>query len=107
MRVGRASSGRPHSGRRTASVAVLSMVAAGAVAGLPSPAAAAPSARVTVLSSAADQVTGGDARIRVELPPGLRDKARVLLNGEDVTGQLSADGGALEGVISGMDVGEN
>jgi hypothetical protein len=84
------------------------MVAAGVVAGVQVPAAAAPTARVTVLSSAADQVTGGDARIRVDLPPGLRDKARVLLNGEDVSSGLADDGsGALEGVISGMTVGEN
>jgi hypothetical protein len=84
------------------------MVAAGVVAGVQAPASAAPSARVTVLSSAADQVTGGDARIQVDLPPGLRDKARVLLNGDDVTGQLAPnDSGALEGVIGGMDLGEN
>jgi hypothetical protein len=100
--------GRIRAGRAIASAAVLTMVAGGVVAGLQSTAAAAPSARVTVLSSAADQVTGGDARIRVDLPPGLQGKARVLLNGGDVTAALSKNAtGALEGVITGMTDGEN
>jgi Tannase-like family of unknown function (DUF6351) len=95
-------------GRRRAAVLVLSLTAAGLAAGVSSPASASPAARVTVLSSAPDQVTGGDARIRVDLPPGLRDKARVLLNGDDVTKQLSENrDGALEGVLTGLEVGAN
>lgn len=90
---------------RAAAVA-LAMVGAGAVVSMGT-AEAAPAARITVLSSAPDQVTGGDARIAVDLPPGLRGKARVLLDGDDVTGQLSPTDGGLEGVVSGMDVGEN
>ena len=86
----------------------MALVAAGAVTGVSSPASAAPVARVTVLSSAPDQVTGGDARIRVDLPPGLLGKARVLLDGDDVTGELAKNSsGALEGVVTGMQVGAN
>lgn len=60
-----------------------------------------------MLSSAPHQVTGGDARVRVDLPKGLRDKARILLNGADVTAQLATSGASLEGVVSGMRLGEN
>jgi hypothetical protein len=95
-------------GRRRAVLTALALIGAGAVTGTATPATAAPPARVTVLSSAPDQVTGGDARIRVTLPPGLRGKARVLLNGDDVTRQLADTGdGALEGVVTGMGLGAN
>lgn len=93
---------------RVLSLVALPAVVAGAlVTGASAPAGAASAPRITVLSSAPHQVTGGDARVRVDLPKGLRDKARVLLNGADVTAQLEASGASLEGVVSGMGLGEN
>jgi hypothetical protein len=55
-----------------------------------------------VLSSRADQVTGGDALVRVR-PAG----ARVTLNGVDVTGRLTADGNARTGLLTGLRDGAN
>jgi hypothetical protein len=64
--------------------------------------------RIEVLSSAPDMVTGGDARIRVHIPQALRDRAVLLLNGDAVTASLAPAGdGVLEGVVSGMHLGEN
>ncbi|HEX6248792.1 MAG TPA: DUF6351 family protein [Nocardioidaceae bacterium] len=71
-------------------------------------ASADPAYRIHVLSSSPDLVTGGDARIAVDLPPGVRDKAVVRLNGADVTEQLRPRaGGGLEGVVDGMVIGDN
>ncbi len=69
---------------------------------------AAPAYRIEVLSSSPDLVTGGDARISVDLPRGVRGKAVVRLNGDDVTDMLSPQpDGSLEGVVDGMELGEN
>jgi hypothetical protein len=64
---------------------------------------------ISVLSGAPDQVSGGDARLRVELPPDADPSAVTLsLNGTDVTGSLAVtEDGALEGVVSGLQEGEN
>src|SRR3954471_10178447 len=63
--------------------------------------------RISVLSSRTDQVSGGDALVRVRAPRGLLGRLRVLRNGEDVTDELQARDGALEGVLDGLRVGAN
>jgi hypothetical protein len=63
---------------------------------------------IEILSSAPDQVSGGDALVRVEFPgKKVKQRARVLLNGMDVTSQLHEEDGALVGVVTGFVVGEN
>ena len=92
---------------------VLFVVAAMVLAVLP--AGAAPKAgstrsySISVLSSPAHLVSGGDARLAVDVPPGNLDRARVLVNGEDVTDAFRVVPGTtmLEGVVDGLAVGEN
>jgi hypothetical protein len=63
---------------------------------------------ITVLSSAPDQVTGGDARIAVELPPGIPPAhVRVHVGTRDVTDAFVRDGRRLEGVVDGLELEEN
>jgi Tannase-like family of unknown function (DUF6351) len=85
-------------------------IAALAVTGLV-PAAAGAHGRqavhIDVLSSRPDQVSGGDALVRVQAPPGLLHRLRVERNGEDVTSALQARHGGLTGVIGGLAVGAN
>ncbi len=63
--------------------------------------------KLSVLSSPKQFVSGGDARIHIAAPPGLRDKLELLLDGKhlDATLQQTPDG--LEGVIRGLKVGDN
>ncbi|MFL6118552.1 DUF6351 family protein [Actinophytocola sp.] len=64
--------------------------------------------RVEVLSGPAKYVSGGAARIRVDVPRSVALGAvRVALNGDDVTGDLAPAGHTLEGVLRGMPVGAN
>jgi hypothetical protein len=58
---------------------------------------------VSVLSSRADQVSGGDALIRVDT----RRPVRVLLNGADVTDAFERSGDALVGLVDGLRLGSN
>ena len=71
------------------------------------PSDAAMTVKLSVLSSAPEFVSGGDARIHVRAAPGLRDKLVLLVNGEpvDVTLKEVADG--LEGVVTGLRNGSN
>ena len=62
---------------------------------------------VDVLSSRADQVSGGDALVRVEGPRGRLDDVRVLRNGSDVTDAFALDDGALVGLVAGLRLGRN
>ena len=62
---------------------------------------------VDVLSSRADQVSGGDALVRVEGPRGRLDDVRVLRNGGDVTDAFELDDGALVGLVDGLELGRN
>ncbi len=63
---------------------------------------------IEVTSSPADQVSGDDARLRLNVPPGLADKLAVLVNGEDQTDHFSEIGtGVLEGVVDELDLGRN
>ena len=73
---------------RTAIAAVTGL----AVAALTAAPAAAHSIDISVLSSRADQVSGGDALVRVDAPRGLLDKLAVLRNGDDVTDAFRRDG---------------
>ncbi|HEX6877937.1 MAG TPA: DUF6351 family protein [Nocardioidaceae bacterium] len=64
---------------------------------------------IEVLSNRADLVSGGDALVSVDLParvaPG---QVRVYLADQDVTQQFAArPNGRFEGLLSGMQVGEN
>ncbi len=65
---------------------------------------------LSVLSSRPDQVSGGDALVRVDVPHTVPlHQVTVLRNGEDVTAAFApaADGRALEGLVEGFDVGDN
>jgi hypothetical protein len=63
---------------------------------------------IEILSSAPDQVSGGDALVRVGFPGDLvKPDAVLLLNGVDVTGSLAPDAGDLVGVVEGFVLGEN
>ncbi|MET1004411.1 MAG: DUF6351 family protein [Propionibacteriaceae bacterium] len=59
---------------------------------------------IEVVSSRPDAVTGGDARIRVLLPPAVDPaEVRVTLGDRDVTASLRAGDGQLEGVLTGLE----
>src|SRR5215217_1788630 len=90
---------------RRAAIAVATALAAAATI-LAAPAAA-ESIDLTVLSSRPDQVSGGDALVRVDAPRGLLGKLVVLRNGEDVTEAFSRRGDALVGLVDGFQNGEN
>lgn len=65
--------------------------------------------QLSVLSSPANYVSGGDARIGVRAAPGLHDKVELWLNGSRLNGVQFQHKGShqLEAVISGLQVGEN
>src|SRR5918996_132431 len=75
-----------------------------AAAALAAPAAA-HDVDIDVLSSRSDQVSGGDALIRIEArrPHDLR----VLSNGAEVTGAFEPEGRALVGLVDGLRLGRN
>lgn len=59
-----------------------------------------------VLSNRADLISGGDALIDIEVANP--DGARVLLNGQDVTGQFTLmEAGQLRGLVTGLALGDN
>lgn len=65
---------------------------------------------VEVVSSAPDQVTGGDARLHITLPSGFPfEQIKVLVNGEDMAIRFSAIPGTqtYTGLVDGLLVGEN
>ena len=66
---------------------------------------------LSVVSSPAEYVSGGDARIEVAVPDGTALSAvDVTLNGADVTSSFGADpegNHQLEGVVSGLPLGES
>ncbi len=63
--------------------------------------------RLQVLSSAPQWVSGGDARIELQAPRALHASLQLWLNGQPIKHTLVADGDRLEGVISGLALGEN
>jgi hypothetical protein len=63
---------------------------------------------IEILSSAPGQVSGGDALVRVGFPGRkVKPRARLFLNGVDVTASLSPAGGDLVGVVDGFVEGDN
>jgi hypothetical protein len=64
---------------------------------------------ITVVSSPAEYVSGGDARVEVAVPDGTAlSSVKVTLNGADVTSSFGPDpegGNQLEGVVSGLPLG--
>jgi hypothetical protein len=79
-----------------------------AIGALAAPSAAdAHAVRIDVLSSRPDQVSGGDALVRVQAPRGLLAKVHVERNGADVTGAFAQRDGALVGLVDGFRVGRN
>ncbi len=65
------------------------------------------SVQLRVLSSAPQFVSGGDARIAIRAPRGLRDKLELQLNGRVVRTALQTTEDGLEGVLSGLRLGHN
>jgi Tannase-like family of unknown function (DUF6351) len=67
--------------------------------------------RIETLSGPARYVSGGVARVRVEVPRSLPlDRTRVTVNGEDVTAAFVRDdraSHAIEGVLRGLPLGES
>jgi hypothetical protein len=62
---------------------------------------------VSVLSSRADQVSGGDALVRVDGPRRRLGELRVQRNGTDVTDAFELRDGALVGLVDGLRLGNN
>jgi hypothetical protein len=62
---------------------------------------------IDVLSSRADQVSGGDALVEIEASRHDLDDLVVLLNGEDVTAAFEVKQGDLVGVVDGLQLGRN
>jgi hypothetical protein len=63
--------------------------------------------RLSVISSPAAWVSGGDARIRVQAAAGLRDHLQLWLNGRRVAAAFEAVEGGLEAVVGGLREGRN
>lgn len=88
-------------------LAVLIMLTSLTIAPSPAHASGAP-LTVEVLSSRPDQVSGGDALVRVRQTRGHKNqKIKVLRNGEDVTSAFTKSGDALQGLVTGLTVGNN
>ncbi len=65
---------------------------------------------VSVVSSAADQVTGGNARLHIDVPEGFPlDRISVTVNRMEMSDQFSQIPGSntLSGVVDGLLLGEN
>jgi hypothetical protein len=71
------------------------------------PAAHAKRVDIDVVSSRPDQVSGGDALVKVEARRGLLGELRVIRNGEDVTGAFERSGESLVGLVDGLELGRN
>ena len=66
-----------------------------------------PNVALRVLSSAPQQVSGGDARIEVAAPADVRGRVELWLDGRKIEPRLQADGESLQGVVTGLKVGRN
>ena len=66
---------------------------------------------INVVSSPAQYVSGGDARVEIAVPAGIAlGDVQVTLNGTDVTSSFGPDpegGNQLEGVVTGLALGES
>jgi hypothetical protein len=99
--------------RRT-SVTLLGLAVAGLLIGPAVSSAASPPANgrldVTVVSSLPEHVTGGDARLHVDVPPSMQAAdVAVLVNGVDQRDRFSLIPGTrtLTGVVDGLVLGDN
>jgi hypothetical protein len=79
----------------------------GIVTLIAAPTLAAPPYTIEILSSAPDQVSGGDALVRVSFPEDVNLSMAVFRNGVNVTSSFKAVPHALVGVVSGLNVGSN
>ena len=93
--------------RRLAAVAAAGV----ALAAAPSAGAASGLLELSIVSSPAQYVSGGDARIEVAVPDRLSfDDVEVTLNGVDVTSAFGPDpegNHQLEGVVTGLPLGQS
>ncbi len=64
------------------------------------------SGTIRILSSEPGQVSGGDVRVAIDLPAGHLNSL-LLLNGDLVVSGLSRQGDKVEGLIDGLNPGEN
>jgi hypothetical protein len=94
-------------GGEAPSVRTQSVPLAAAAPPAAAPADPAMTVQLRVLSSSAQWVSGGDARIEVRAAPGLRGKLELWLNGQPVAAALRPSAAGLEGVIGGLVVGDN
>ena len=63
---------------------------------------------IEVVSSPPEYVSGDDARLIVEVPPGLVGRTTIMVNGDDVSDSFSPTSDrTLEGVIGGLQLGDN
>jgi hypothetical protein len=87
---------------------MLSALVLAAFLAAPGSAVAGNSWAIEILSSAPDQVSDGDALVRVDFPGNaVKQNVTLLLNGADVTSSLAAEGGGLVGVVAGFALGNN
>ena len=89
-------------------IAMASLTACGGDSGTDE-SAPAPSAQISVLSSRADTVSGGDTLVQIALPPGVAaSQAKVTLNGADVSAKFVAtDSQTMRGLVDGLTNGVN
>jgi len=69
-----------------------------------------PHLSIEVVSSAPDQVTGGDARLHIRVPKRTDpDDVRIMVNGDDQSDRFARlpDSRILSGIIDGLMLGEN
>jgi len=94
----------------TLAVGTTSLVGVGSAAGgAPAPERSGDRFGITVLSGRADQVSGGDALVQVEVPRNVSaHRVRVARGSTDVTGAFAAqDDGSLVGLVDGLADGRN
>ena len=87
-------------------VAAVAVLASPGIEAASNPASQGKNVQLRVLSSPAQWVSGGDARIEVTAAPGLHNKLQIYLNGSRVNVLLQKTGShSLEGVIGGLQPG--
>lgn len=89
--------------------AVLVAACGGSDGGAPSPDdPPAPLLKLSTVSSLPDYVTGGDALVQIEVPPGVEGELVVMLDNSDVSRAFTKIGSSTwQGLVSGMVVGKN
>lgn len=113
----RAERARRARGRRRLAATLVVVVAATSLAGTGAAGGEPPGGRrndrfeITVLSSAPDQVSGGDALVQVRVPRGVEPAdVRISVDGRDRTGTFAADepgDRTLVGLVDGLTPGDN